>query len=146
MSDNPFDDAWEEPVEPVTIPAELPDDTEDDEPKTIVFRVSNPQGSVTVTTYINGSVANIDLSPAVSRMSESQLADEIRVIADLARDQARAGQHALLTEFMSELGHDRVYTTGFLRRQIGLPTPEDANDEKSRVFATRYHQTNADWD
>jgi ESX secretion-associated protein EspD/H len=118
---------------------------DDDEPKLLVFRVANPAASVSVTTHIDGRVAYVDLSTAVTRMTERHLADEIQVLANLARDQARAGQHALLNEFMTGMGHDPVLTRGFLGRNLDLPTPEHANEAKARVFATRYVDGDEGW-
>ena len=123
-------------------PAGEPDD---DEPKLLVFRVSNPAASVSVTTHIDGRIAHVDLSTAVTRMTERHLADEIQVLANLARDQARAGQHALLNEFMTGLGHDPVMSRGFLGRNLDLPTPEHANEAKARVFATLYVDGDEGW-
>jgi hypothetical protein len=104
----------------------------------LLFTVTNPAGSVTVSVEIDGRIQRVALSPDVTKMTEAQLSDEIMVIARLARQQALAGQHALLVECMHELGHDRVGTRGFLSRGLGLPSPEDVNTEKAQVFATRY--------
>ena len=151
MSDNRSRRPWDDDEDPAddgssfeeAFGGHLPDE-DDDETMLLVFRVTNPQGSVGVTVQLDGSIAHVDLSPAVTRMTESQLADEIQVLADLAREQARAGQLALLTDFMAEMGNDPVATRGFLKRDMGLPTPEDANEEKARVFTTRYYEHGPD--
>lgn len=102
------------------------------------YKVSNPAKTVSVTVSLDGRVLGAELSPQVEDMTESHLAEEITVIARLAQQQARATQHALIAQFMSELGNDPVITRGFLEHEIGLPSPETANAELARVFATRY--------
>ena len=113
-------------------------DADDETLDILLFTVTNPAGSVTVSAQIDGRVHRVELSADVTRMTEAQLAGEIEVLARLARQEALAGQHALLVESMHELGHDRVATRGFLLRNLGLPSPEDVHAEKTRVFATRY--------
>jgi len=43
------------------------------------------------------------------------------------------------------LGHDPGLSLGFLGRNLDLPTPEDANEAKARVFATRYVDGDEGW-
>ena len=50
---------------------------EDDELPVPVFTVTNPPGTVTVTAFLDGRVKQIDLSPKVTDMTETDLADEI---------------------------------------------------------------------
>jgi hypothetical protein len=71
-------------------------------------------------------------------MTESQLAEEITVIAGLAGNQARAAQHGLVAGYMRELGHDGAATRGFLERDLGLPSPDTVKAERAQLFATRY--------
>lgn len=60
----------------------------------------NQAGTVTVTTYIDGCVHSIELDPSVTRMTESELAREIRVTADLARMKAQSTARTFLLEGM----------------------------------------------
>ena len=89
------------------VAAEEPDDTgdrldaidpvavaEDDERPVPLFTVTNPPGTVTVTTFMDGRVQQIELSPKVTNMTETDLADEIVVIAGLATQDARSAQYA----------------------------------------------------
>ena len=135
----------------VYVRAEDPDDSHDpwdaplqaagkghDGVLTLLFTATNPSGSVSVTVLLDGHFVRADLSPTVTTMTESQLAEEVSIIAKLARQQARAAQHALVLEFMRMLGHDRVATRGFLERELDLPSPETVLAEKVRVFAVRY--------
>lgn len=102
------------------------------------FTSTNPSGTVSVSTYLDGRVHQIELSAEVAKMTEPQLAEEVLVIAGLARQKARSAQYALMLDGMRDLGHDDVVTRDFLSRDMGLPSPEDATAETARLFATRY--------
>jgi hypothetical protein len=103
-----------------------------------LFTLTNPPGTVTVTTYMDGRVHQIDLSPKVTTMTETHLAEEIVVIAGLATQDARSAQYAFMLEGMRAQGHDNVVTRDFLARDLDLPSPEEAEAERAQVFATRY--------
>ncbi|KAA1249846.1 secretion protein EspD [Mycobacterium simiae] len=111
------------------------------------FRVTNPQGSVSVSTLMDGRVEQVQLSERVARMSESQLAAEILVIADLARQKAQSAQYVFILERMGQAAdgdHQRSALLGeFVGKTWGLPTPEEAEAAAAEVFATRYHGDNA---
>lgn len=106
------------------------------------FTVANPQGSVSVSTLLDGRIEHIQLSEQVTRMSESQLADEIFVLADLARQKARAAQHTFMMEHMSEMAEEDPESSALLREFVGmtlnLPSPEEAAAAEEEVFSTRY--------
>jgi len=103
-----------------------------------LFTVTNPPGSVTVTTFVDGRVHQIDLSPKVTTMTETHLAEEIVVIAGQATQDARSAQYAFMLEGMRQQGHDNVATRDFLARDLDLPSPEEAEAARAEVFATRY--------
>ena len=103
-----------------------------------VFAVTNPPGTVTVSTLADGSVRRIELSQEVITMTEADLAEEIVVIARLATQDARAAQYEHVLDGMRQQGHDDVATRDFLSRDLDLPSPEDASAARARVFATRY--------
>ncbi|WP_200959888.1 YbaB/EbfC family DNA-binding protein [Mycobacterium sp. Root135] len=111
---------------------------DDDEVVPTMFTVTNPPGTVTVSTFMDGSVRRIDLSQEVISMTEADLADEIVVIARLATQDARAAQYVHVLDGMRQQGHDDVATRDFLSRDLDLPSPEDASAARARVFATRY--------
>lgn len=102
------------------------------------FTVTNPPGTVTVTTFMDGRVDQIDLSPKVTSMTEHRLADEIVVIAGLATQDARSAQYTFMLESMREQGHDNAATRDFLTRDLDLPTPEQAQTARADLFTTRY--------
>lgn len=120
------------------------DDSADDDsvtadvPTVPLFTVTNPPGTVTVTTFMDGRVNRIDLSPKATTMTESNLADEIVVIARLATQDARSAQYSFMLEGMREQGHDDFATHDFLTRDLDLPSPDQAQADRAQVFATRY--------
>jgi hypothetical protein len=111
---------------------------EDDEPPVPVFTVTNPPGTVTVTAFLDGRVKRIGLSPKVTDMTETDLADEIVVIAGLATADARSAQYAHMLEGMRQQGHDDAATREFLARDLDLPTPDQAKAARAQLFSTRY--------
>jgi hypothetical protein len=102
------------------------------------FTVTNPAGTVSATATIGGRLHRVELSANVTDMTESQLAEEILVLADLATQKAHAAQHAVVTDLMRTMGHDSVMTSGFLERDLGLPSPHTVAARRAEVFATRY--------
>lgn len=114
------------------------EDEGSDEPETPIFVVTNPPGTVSVSAFIDGRVHRVDLSAKVADMTESELADEIVVIAGLARDKARSAQFVFISEVMQQLGPNAAETNEFLGRTMGLPSPDEAQNEEARVFSTRY--------
>lgn len=124
-----------------------PEEASDDELPVPLFTVTNPPGTVSVTTYLDGRVRRIDLSPRVTAMTETHLCEEILVIAGLATQDARSAQYTFMLEGMrqqrgrgDDRGDDRddVATRDFLNRDLDLPTPEQARALRAEVFATRY--------
>jgi hypothetical protein len=103
-----------------------------------LFTVTNPPGTVSVSAYLDGRVQQIDLTAKVTNMTESQLSDEVLVIAGLARQKARSAQYESMLEGMRDLGHDNASTRDFLARDLDLPSPEEATAAAAEVFATRY--------
>jgi hypothetical protein len=110
-----------------------------------LFTVTNPPETVSVSALTGGRIHQIGLSPKVTGMSESELADEIVVIAGLARQKGLAGEHTYLlenpalSETMRAIGLDgNEVLRDFMENGIGLPTPEKADAEQAEVFATRY--------
>lgn len=114
----------------------------DEEPELELFTVTNPQGSVSVSTLMDGRIQHVELTDKATSMSEAQLADEIFVIADLARQKARASQYTFMVENIGELTDEDAEGSALLREFVGmtlnLPTPEEAAAAEAEVFATRY--------
>ena len=105
-----------------------------------LFTVTNPPGTVTVTALMDGRILHVELDAQVANMSESDLADEILVIADLARQKGLAGQHSFLFDTMSGLGaNDNSAIRDLLENGLALSSPEQAAEAQAEVFATRYN-------
>jgi hypothetical protein len=105
---------------------------------------------VSVTALIDGRTQRVTLSAtATTKLSESELADEIIVLAELARQKGLAGQHTYLTENADQIqGLDGLADLGIDSNQMlrelmqsgmQLPTPEQAEAAQTEVFATRYN-------
>jgi hypothetical protein len=109
-----------------------------DDPVGPTFTVTNPPGTVTVSAFVDGRVRNVDLSQKVTTMTETDLAEEIVVIAGLATQDARAAQYDHVLEGMRQQGHDDAATRDFLARDLDLPSPEDARAARAQVFTMRY--------
>jgi hypothetical protein len=121
------------------------DDDGDEENGLQMFTVANPADTVAVSALIDGRAHRVELSPKVTSMAESELAAEILVLADLARQKGLAGQHTyllendILSQGIRDLGFDsNEVLRDFMENGIGLPTPEQAEAAQAEVFATRY--------
>ena len=114
------------------------DEADETESPAVVVTVTNPPGTVSVSSALDGRVSRIELSPKACELTEADLAADIVVVAGLATQDAKSRQHANMLEGMREQGHDDAATRDFLTRDLGLPSPEQAQAERARVFATRY--------
>lgn len=110
----------------------------DEEPAGPIFAVTNPPGTVTVSTFMDGRVRGVELSKEAASMTEIELADEIVVIARLATQDARAAQYEYVLDDMRRQGQDDAVTRDFLSRDLDLPSPEVAMAARAEVFAMRY--------
>jgi len=109
--------------------------------QTMMFTVTNPPGTVSVSSLMDGRIQQIDLAPSVSTMTESQLAEEIRVIADLARLKGLAGQHTFMTDMLrSEEQDNGIDVQTMLEQGLELPSPQQADEAQADVFASRYSE------
>jgi hypothetical protein len=103
-----------------------------------LYTVTNPPGTVSVTVHLNGQIHHVELTPAVERMTEQELAEEVRVIAELARQRARSELHAFLIEGVRIMGDDPAAMRDSLIRELDMPTPEQAAATAAHVLRTRY--------
>jgi hypothetical protein len=131
-----FDERLDEERHAETDPADTPDDV--DEEQCLMFTVTNPANTVSVTALTNGSPLRVDLGNTVTRLTEIELAEEISTVARLSCTNARAAQHLLVSHALQQNGVDPVTARSFASFELGLPTPEEALGEQSRVFASRY--------
>jgi len=134
-----------EAIAAATEGAETEEDTEDGPQQ---FTITNPPETVSVSALIDGRTQRVQLSPKASSLTESELAEEIIVLADLARKKGLAGQHSYLlenvsqTEGLQELGEigldSNQILRDFMEAGMQLPTPEQADAAQAEVFAARY--------
>jgi hypothetical protein len=110
----------------------------DDESTRFGYTVTNPPQTVTVTALMDGRIHRVRLAPGVTSMTEAELAEEILVIAGLARQDGRSAQYDVMYSGLRELGHDRAEAKDFLSRSLDLPSPEEAAAHRAHIFATRY--------
>jgi len=106
-------------------------------PQGPLFTVTNPPGTVSVTTYLNGRVQHVGLSPGVTKMTEGQLAQEILVAADVAAVKARAALHTFVAGLLRLQGLNSQSARDFVEHRLSLPTPEQASAAEG-AFAARY--------
>lgn len=127
-------------------PAEEPEDSDE----STLFTVTNPTGTVSISANMDGSIQQIELTPHSAGMGEKALADEILVIADLARQKGLAGQHAFLIEqtaLLEDIDPDSPSTNGLrdffnMPNGLNLTSPEQAIEAQATVFAARYRAGN----
>jgi ESX secretion-associated protein EspD/H len=101
--------------------------------------VTNPEETVSATAILSGEVQQIELSPTVVRtMTASELADEILVIANLARQQAHARQYAVILQSLDAPGANDGALSEYLEKHLGLSSPKQADEAQAKVFAARY--------
>lgn len=115
-----------------------PEEGAEQELSSPLYTVSNPARTVSVTVCLDGRVDHVELGPNVTDMTERELADEITVIADLARQKARSQLHTLIVEGVRVMGYDPAIMRDGLRRELDMPTPEEAAASAAEVFASRY--------
>jgi hypothetical protein len=115
------------------------DDAQAEAAADFVTQVTNPPGTVSVRALQDGSIQEIDLSPKVTSMTELALAEEILVIADLARQKGLASQQAFIADAMQALElHDGDAAHELVEDSLDLPTPQQAETAQAEVFASRY--------
>jgi hypothetical protein len=137
-------------LDAIAAATEASEDEGDEEDGVQHFTVTNPPGTVSVSALIDGRTQRVTLSPKTTSMTESELAEEIIVLAGLARKKGLAAQHTYLFDSASHmeglqdldaLGLDgnQVFRD-FVEVGMQLPTPEQAEAAEAEVFAERYNR------
>ncbi|BBY23817.1 hypothetical protein [Mycobacterium stomatepiae] len=121
---------------------------EDDEDDVQQFTVANPPETVSVSALIDGRTQRVTLSPTATNLTEAELADEIIVLAELARQKGLAGQRTYVMDSaadnaglqqLDDMGLDSSQLLrDFVETGMRLPTEEQAETAQAEVFATRY--------
>lgn len=125
-----------------------PAEDEDDEDDVQQFTVTNPPETVSVSALIDGRTQRVTLSPTATNLTEAELADEIIVLAELARQKGLAGQRTYVMDSaadnaglqqLDDMGLDSSQLLrDFVETGMRLPTEEQAETAQAEVFATRY--------
>ncbi|ULP40945.1 hypothetical protein [Mycobacterium lentiflavum] len=118
-------------------------DAGDDDDAMPTAKVTNPPESVSVTATMDGRISLVELSADAGKMTESQLAEEILVIADLARQRALSIQHSFVLDAFRHLGvtdheEQELISEGLETGMAQLRSPDQAIRAQADVFATRY--------
>lgn len=106
-----------------------------DEEQGPVVQAINPPGTVSVTAYLGGSVAQVDLDPKVTTLTESQLAEEIRFVAGVAAKKATAVVHVGVVNMLVEQGMDLRDARDFVETNMPFATPEQAQEADLALVA-----------
>ena len=125
-------------------PPEEPSEHDDDLVETLLCQAVNPAGTVTVTALLSGRIFRVELSPKASRMSEKELAREIKTTAALANLQARGAQHQVIATLLDGLGSDPAATRSMLEHELDLPSPQTVAAARAELF-TRQHSEDDLW-
>lgn len=112
----------------------------EDEDEIPVVQAINPPGTVTVTAYLNGSVAQVDLDPKVTTLTEAQLADEIRVVAGVAAKRATAVVHIGVVNMLVEQGMGFREARDFVGTNMPFATPDQAGEAELALIARHSDQ------
>ncbi|MED5815671.1 hypothetical protein VST63_25200 [Mycolicibacterium sp. 050232] len=100
-----------------------------------VVQAINPPGTVTVTAYLDGSVAQVDLDPKVTMLTEAELADEIRFVAGVAAKRATAVMHIGVVDLLVDQGMDFREARDFVGTNMPYATPEQAGEAELALIA-----------
>ncbi|MGV9802951.1 hypothetical protein ACWDTP_33350 [Mycobacterium sp. NPDC003449] len=111
----------------------------EDEEQIPVVQAVNPPGTVAITAYLNGAVAQVDLDPKVTTLTEPQLAEEIRVVAGVAAKKATAVVHVGVVNMLVEQGMDFTEAKDFVETNMPFATPRQAGEAELELIARHAH-------
>ncbi|QRY52817.1 hypothetical protein [Mycolicibacterium septicum] len=107
----------------------------EDQEQVPVVQAINPPGTVTVTAYLSGSVAQVNLDPKVTMLTEAELADEIRFVAEVAAKRATAVMHIGVVDMLVEQGMDFHEARDLVGKNMPYATPEQAAEAELALVA-----------
>jgi len=116
------------------------DDTADNDAQMPVISATNPPGTVTVTAHLDGLVQQVELAASATTMTESQLAEEVRVVADLAAKKATSAMYIFMVELMVAQGIGRETAETFMQSNMTLATPHQARAAEAELAARHAHR------
>ncbi|MBU9762729.1 hypothetical protein FR943_02525 [Mycobacterium sp. TNTM28] len=116
------------------IEATDPDPAVPDE-QALTLQAANPPGTVTVTTYLTGTIARVELDPKVTAMTEADLAEEIGAVSEVASKRATAIIHDSIVGSLVQHGIHRQDALHFVESYMPFATPEQANEAELALIA-----------
>lgn len=102
------------------------------------FTVYNPVGSVGVSCNGRGEICALMLDDDALAAGDVGLAEEIVMLAGLARAKYRTEFRLYELEMLAAEGRNPNRMDQFYRRVLKMPTPEEYREMESREFTTRY--------
>ncbi|KIU15737.1 hypothetical protein TL10_17345 [Mycolicibacterium llatzerense] len=115
----------------------------DDDTVTPVTAASNPANTITVTAYLTGVIARVDLDSRVTTLTESQLAQQIQAVAEVAVKRASAVVHIAMVKVLMDTGMDFLQARDFAENMLPFTTPAQA-DAAAAELATRFADSDPD--
>jgi hypothetical protein len=112
----------------------------DEDPQTPLISATNPPGTVTVTAHLNGLVQQVELAASTTTMTESQLAEEVRVVADVAAKKASSAMYIFMVELMVAQGIGRQTAETFMQANMSLATPQQARAAEVELATRHSHR------
>ena len=112
----------------------------DDNGQLPLISATNPPGTVTVTAHLNGLVQQVELAASTTTMTESQLAEEVRVVAEVAAKKATSAMYIFMVELMVAQGIGRETAETFMQSNMSLATPQQARVTEVELAARHSHR------
>ena len=110
---------------------------DDDDAVIPVSSASNPADTITVTAYLTGVIARVDLDSSVTALTESQLSQQIQAVAEVAVKRASAVIHIAMVKVLMDDGMDFPQARDFAENMLPFTTPAQA-DAAAVELATRF--------
>lgn len=110
------------------------------EEQALTLQATNPPGTVTVTTYLTGVIARVELDPMATAMTEIELAKEVGAVADVATKRASAIIHDSIVSSLVEHGMRREDAQYFVDTNMPFATQEQANEAELALVARHSDQ------
>jgi hypothetical protein len=118
----------------------LAGDIADNDAQMPLISATNPPGTVTVTAHLDGLVQQVELAASTTTMTESQLAEEVRVVADVAAKKATSAMYIFMVELMVAQGIGRETAETFMQSNMSLTTPQQARGAEVELAARHAHR------
>ena len=94
-----------------------------------------------MTALLGGSIAQVDLDPRVTKLTEAQLAAEVRFVAGVAAKKASAVVHVGVVNMLVEQGMSLREARDFVETNMPFTTPEQAGEADLALVARHSEQS-----